>query len=178
MDAVAYAAEAVTIGKGLAMFKSLLMCGVALTASSVIHAQIPVVGGPVDIDGAVLTQRCIDAGVARENVSLRACVEDARSRAMQSVGLSAPPGTYRSALSSVSVAVPVVAKDSRTFLESASGRFPVSGTLVMKAGNTCAFQTYSIEKPFANDPMQEPRIESKQGTFSCSSDGSPLLPPL
>ncbi|WP_321944457.1 hypothetical protein [Paraburkholderia tropica] len=160
------------------MFKNFLMFCAAVAATSSAHAQIPVVGGPVDEAGAILAQRCIDAGVSRENVSLRACVEDARQRAREIGGSSALNQKYYSELSLVPVAVPVVAKDSRAFMESASGRFPVSGGLVMRAGITCAFQEYAIAKSYVKEPMLERRIASKQGVYVCNGDGSPVLPPL
>lgn len=156
------------------MKKYLAVCGIVLAAASA-QAQIPVVGGPVDVFAVVLMQRCVSAGVPNEEIPVLACVDDARNRVLESLRLHADQTDYAEAMSRINVVVPVVVKDSRTFADSASGRLPVSGSLVMRAGKTCAWQTYSTVK---NSTGKAPQIETERGTFSCDKDGVRLSPPI
>lgn len=143
-----------------------------------VHAQIPVVGGPVDFLAEDVARRCVAAGVPNEEVPVMACVSDAQSRVWESLGTHADHNGYIEAMSHVNVALPVVVKDSRTFANSISGRLPVSGALVMRAGKTCAWQQYSIGNVASGNRATEPQIETEQGTFLCDKDGVALPPPL
>jgi len=156
------------------MKKYLAMFGVVFAAASA-QAQIPVVGGPVDVFALVLAQRCVSAGVPKEEIPVLACVDDARNRVLESLRLHADQTDYAEAMSRINVVVPVVVTDSRTFVDSGSGRLPVTGALVMRAGKTCAWQSYSAVK---KSTVKTPQVETEQGTFLCGEDGVRLPPPL
>lgn len=147
---------------------ALVAISVAVTAS-VASAQIPVVGGPVDLDAMLVVERCVQAGVPSEEVPMTACVQDAKTRAYRTLQQPPTRDALVKALTSIRVQAPVVVEDTRRYKTSAAGKnAPIEGELVMRSGNTCAWQRYASPAP------GQPGVDTSQGSFECDARGVPI----
>ncbi|MDR8092952.1 hypothetical protein KPB05_36455 [Burkholderia gladioli] len=147
---------------------ALITISVAVMAS-VASAQIPVVGGPVDLDAMLLVARCAQAGVPSDEVPMTACVQDAKTRTYRTLQQPPTRDALVKALTSIRVQAPVVVEDTRRYEQSAAGKnTPIEGKLVMRSGNTCAWQSY------APPVSGQPGVDTAQGSFDCDAHGVPI----
>lgn len=150
---------------------------IVISVATSAFAQIPVVGGAVDLAVVFAASRCSHEFKSASSEELDACVFDIRNQAETQLKKTTDHSqtTYREALESAVLHRPVTVADTRQYdLRKSSAA--VSGQLIVSTGGTCYQTLYGPWRASGvrNGFWYDGYVETSRRSYPCRVDGNPI----